>query len=791
VLAHETAVGRLVPPRQVFSAEATALRQIGGWAAASGQMQITVEQVDPSLAAGQTVRLIGMLGRPEGPRNPGEFDWAEYCRRQRVTAELRVSRVDAIEVIRDPGPTPLMWLRQKTRRLLAIGFAESQSADHALLRALVLGDGDPRLREIQDDFEHTGVAYQLSVSGLHVAIIGALVLLLFRLLRASPRRAILAATATAALYCVVALPSEAGARSVLLFVAAGVGLIFGRSIDRANLLALCVMLILLIRPGDLSGGGFQISLAAVGAILLLGRRAEMASARIFRGDLFGSSASFGGLSTSNPWRRTRQVSAIGEGLRWIVGVGRRTIVLGAVAWAATLPLVGWHFQAVSPWGILASAVLLPVSVVALVGGVLKILLALALPGMSAIWADAASGPIALLRIGVTWLAKLPGANVSTAAPPPWAMAAYYGLMLAPLAPAGWLTWRPMRWAARAAPAAAIAMLAALAWTIAPAEPPAFAQPAATIPAAAIAGSPAVSSASFTGLPVIPVESRRDLTVTLLSVGAGQSAVVKAPAAAAFVDGIAGAGVGAPGPAATWLFDAGSSTRSDLMRETIAPYLAAVGRRRVDGLLLGGGDFGRVSAAEDVAGALGVGDVVIGPQFRRFADGVATDEHLLNVLDALGVSPQIMSRGDERSIGAATIRVLWPPANCAMNSNNCSLLVRLTYAGRRILFPADIQEPAEAALLSSPEELKADVLVAPRGGGDEILTRAFVAAVAPRIVVASSDRKLTRKQKTFDRLAAKYAFFRTGDYGAITVHVSARGCVWVTTFLNPAGGRASR
>jgi competence protein ComEC len=263
---------------------------------------------------------------------------------------------------------------------------------------------------------------------------------------------------------------------------------------------------------------------------------------------------------------------------------------------------------------------------------------------------------------------------------------------------------------------------------------------------------------------------------LLSIGAGQCAVVFPPPDSG---------------ASPWFIDAGSSTIADVDRLCVEPFFRSINCRHVDGMLLSHGDFDHISAAGDIAREYGLKHVVMSPHFRRHAEGVATAEDLLTTFDALGLTPEIISRGQYRQIApGVSMRVLWPPVDCPLNSNTCGLVVRLCYGGRRILFPADIQEPAETDLLKHPEDLRADVLIAPHHGSAELTTGAFLAAVAPKFIVASNDRKLTHKQKLFDRLAGGYPLYRTSEYGAITIHVSRFGAVWATTFLQPAGELAA-
>ncbi len=107
---------RLAPPKQTATASVRAVRTTSGWEEASGKIAITIEEPNILLRAGQTVRMIGMLQRPGGAMNPGEFDYAAWCRQQRILATVRVSHAEGVQILAEPWPQPMLWLRRKTRR---------------------------------------------------------------------------------------------------------------------------------------------------------------------------------------------------------------------------------------------------------------------------------------------------------------------------------------------------------------------------------------------------------------------------------------------------------------------------------------------------------------------------------------------------------------------------------------------------------------------------------------------------------------------------------------------------
>src|SRR5205823_622896 len=126
----------------------------------------SIEPPNGSLALGQRIRALGMLYRPGPAMNPGQFDSAAYYREQRILASIHIPHADAIEILCPARPSLLARSRQAVRTALARGFAPERSLDHALLRALVLGDSDPELRDVQEQFRRTGTSHHLAISGM-------------------------------------------------------------------------------------------------------------------------------------------------------------------------------------------------------------------------------------------------------------------------------------------------------------------------------------------------------------------------------------------------------------------------------------------------------------------------------------------------------------------------------------------------------------------------------------------------------------------------------------------------
>lgn len=469
------------PVHQMTHAEALRVLTTGGWRPASGAMLLHIDnpqlRAPTPLAIGQRITAFGMLQQPNPAMNPGEFDWADYYRDQRILTSLHVAHAENIEVLDDPGPSPLDRLRLAARELLGRGFSPHSSLDHALLRALVLGDKDPELRDIQDDFVRTGTSHHLAISGAHIVILGMFVFGVCRVLLLSPRLSVWIGLACVLLYGVVALPSPPVIRSVLLCLVFGFGLLTGRSRDGVQFLAVSIFAMLVYQPLDLYNAGFQLSFGTVLGLMTLTNPA-IAFLRSFEDPDVKIARSF---RPPTGWTATWLHARNG-----MINV----VVAGIVAWAVSAPLIAVLFRQLNPWAIPGSLILAPVVALALMAGLLKILLTLVMPFLAESFATIAAVPVAGMRHIVDWLAGIPGSELPILMPVALAVALYLLLFL-PL----FLRGTRFRWCVRCSPAAALAVIFAL---------------------------PLLAAWS----PRTPSET--DLRVTLLSVGAGQCAAVHLP-----------------------------------------------------------------------------------------------------------------------------------------------------------------------------------------------------------------------------------------------------------------------
>ena len=712
--------------KQFAHASINRIKTIRGWERASGEVTFTFAQPTPALQSGQKLQIVGSLQRPMEATNPGGFDWQSYYRRQRIMVAVTVSRSCDLTVIAGGDRSWKVAATDHVRAWLRAGFAPQSAEDREMLVALILGERGPAIQKIEDDCNATGAIHLLASNGLRVEMLVACIYALCRLVRIRPRFAITLSCVAALALGLVLLPSAQALRPVIACVTIAVAMWLKRSTNAVQFLGLGAVALLIFDPLAVYSAGFQMAFVVVfGMLIFAGPVARFFEDRLRDRDI-DVLMQFGRVTP-------RQMT-----WRWLWTKVVRLAAAGVVAWVVSLPLVMFHFEQINPWSVPIGLVLLPVTLAALAMGFAKIVLTALLPFSAPFWAWLAEIPVALLRHGIEWSAKIPGVDIPIPSPSLARIVAFY-LLLAMFC---WLIWLPwgrtrLRMFASCGLAGACGMCLLL---------------------------PALVGFSAQSAP--PGEVR----ITLLSVGAGQCASIESP------DG------------RIYFFDAGSSTISDPLRKVIAPFLRHEGRSTVDGIFLSHADYDHICATGGIVTRFGVNEVVTSPFFQEHAGNPCRD--LLTLLDHTKHTPHLMTAGDRADLGGGAVaEVLWPPAHCSLNSNNAGVVLRLEFAGHTVLFPADIQCEAESELLKHPEILKSDVLVAPHHGSSEATTAAFVRSVDPKIIVSSDDRRLTSKQRAFEQMIDRRPLFRTGSSGAITIVIDRNGHLRVQPFVQRQGLRA--
>jgi competence protein ComEC len=218
-----------------------------------------------------------------------------------------------------------------------------------------------------------------------------------------------------------------------------------------------------------------------------------------------------------------------------------------------------------------------------------------------------------------------------------------------------------------------------------------------------------------------------------------------------------------------LFDAGPafSADADSGNRIIAPYLRAMGVRRLDAMVISHADKDHEGGAASVLAALPVALLKTSLPF----------EHALS---AQPVPHELCRDGDAWNWDSVRFEMLHPAAAAlSRKTNDLSCVLRVTAGGKTMLLTSDIEAVSEQALLSRhPAGLSAAVMTVPHHGSKTSSTPGFIAAVAPRDVIFPVGYR-NRFGHPTEEVVARYLeggarLHRTDADGAIGVSLAAAG-----------------
>ena len=223
--------------------------------------------VDREPAWGSTIVVKGKLRNYRNPSNPGEFDARLYYKTLGLEFDLTRAVILRESVSHDNLRERLWLLRRYLAGTLRQYLPEE---DASIVSTMLLGEKSTLDAQTKDLFKRNGVIHILTVSGLHISILG---MGLYRLLRKALFPILPAALCSMAVMLAYGAMVGTGAstfRALFMFGMHLLANVCGRTYDLLTALALAAVLLLLQEPLYLYNSGYLFSFAsvfAIGAIL--------------------------------------------------------------------------------------------------------------------------------------------------------------------------------------------------------------------------------------------------------------------------------------------------------------------------------------------------------------------------------------------------------------------------------------------------------------------------------------------------------------------------------------------
>lgn len=306
-------------------------------------IRLNVENIDP-LTIGKRLKCDGFLAPPSGPVLPDKYDFALKAWFQQIGA---VGACNGDFALSD-GETPLMFERiantlTNWRNYSAQNITNGEiGGGRGLLSALMTGNRSYVSESENEALRISGLGHIVSVSGLHVGLLAAIVFFpLRKLLICIPNFALffdvrkIAAIFTLgilSLYTFLTGAEAPALRALIMAFVAFVGLIFDRRAISMRGLAISALILLCIFPEQAIDPGFQMSFLATMALIALWEWYEKHQ-------------------DSRPKTLLEKIAF------WPTAAGLTSLCAGL----ATIPISLFNFSAINTYGLFANLIAAPIS----------------------------------------------------------------------------------------------------------------------------------------------------------------------------------------------------------------------------------------------------------------------------------------------------------------------------------------------------------------------------------------------------------------------------------------------
>lgn len=397
--------------RRLSAAQTESISEQLSYAAASRQTVpmdenlICEYDVPDAILPGSIVVVRGKFEAYTEATNPGEFDVSAYYHSLGVGGKLSDVTVLARGRKYSRWGEALWQLRENYKTRLYRVFPQKEAS---VLTAMLLGDKEELDQGIKELYRQNGIIHILSISGLHITMIG---MSIYRLLRRWGVPVWLAALSGGCILCLYGVMtgmSVSACRAIGMYLIRMIAQVVGRTYDMLTALGVMAVILVWQNPGNLHSAGFLLSF---GSILGIGwfYPALLPEERVGVAKRYEPSC-----------RKQMLKGLLGE---WLQKLLRSMLASGSIT-LFTLPIQLWFYYEVPVYSVCINLVVLPFMSLVMATG----LIAMLLPGTGRV------GTVTCLILqGYEGLCEgfeqLPFHTWNPGKPQAWQVVAYYMLLL--------------------------------------------------------------------------------------------------------------------------------------------------------------------------------------------------------------------------------------------------------------------------------------------------------------------------------------------------------------------------
>ena len=290
---------------------------------------------------GREISCTGSFEAFDGELNPGQFDADAYYKNEGYTGILDAKDIRLVK--EEESFSPDIYLHRlnlaisdKYKKILGDKNAGS-------LSAMVLGDKRGLDEEIKELYQENSISHLLSISGLHISLLGGAVFLFLRRLKVSFSFPLITSSIILIIYGAFTGFSVSTSRAIVMMSVLFISFVIGKSYDLPSGLALAALILIVMNHRVIYQSGFLLSFFAVIGIFYI--MPELLY--IFKVDIYHK-------------------RGIIKGLHLLLA----SIISSISVLLATLPIVLNNFYEVSLTGILLNIIVIPLMSLVVITGLL-------------------------------------------------------------------------------------------------------------------------------------------------------------------------------------------------------------------------------------------------------------------------------------------------------------------------------------------------------------------------------------------------------------------------------------
>lgn len=659
------------------------------------------------LLLGSRVTVKGTLHNFNGATNPGEFDAAKYYKTLKIGWKLTDAKLLTESSSYSEWKEILYGLKAYWRERLFRIFPEKEAS---IMATMLLGEKKGLDQEIKELYQRNGIVHILSISGLHITIVGMGIYGLLRRLNAPPYLAAVCGGCILLLYGVMTGFGVSTCRAVGMYLIRMAAEAVGRTYDMLTAAALLAVIMVWQNPLYLSHSGFLLSF----------------------GSIFGIGVCYPVFLEREERGSRAQRKHQGGTVRCLLAKFGDRLYQSTLACLSismmTIPIQLWFYFEVPTYSAVLNLLVIPFMTLVILTG----LVAMMVPGLGVL------GTVdCLILQGYEGFCRLfdrlPFSLWNPGQPKVWQVILYYLLLLGTV---GVMEAKKRDISHKKAILTVLVIVLMM---------------------------------------ILTLNFDYKNRVTFLDVGQGDCICLRTR------DG------------KTYLFDCGSSSRSQVGKYVLKPFLKYHGISHIDGIFVSHSDEDHCNGLEELIAnrekwGFTIGKLYLSPTIEESSEGKRQDrilgfENLLNI--ASSGKNQIFAtciyKGDSLKTGGITMTCLHPAENSAMEGNAASQCFYVDFGENTLLLTGDVEKEGEKRLLKELQEKEIHnitVLKAAHHGSKNSTSEEFLKWVMPDLTVIScgrGNRYGHPHKELLERLEkAGSSILRTEKRGAVTLEFDKKG-----------------